>query len=516
MFEGNFFNRFLMFRKVYSTKINAAANFAGSIWTALLGLIFVPVYLNYIGIEAYGLIGIFNSFLAFIVLLDFGLSPTLNRELARLSADDTHAQEMRDTKTTLEKLNWISAAFVALLFFVLAPLIANFWITPKGLSIETVTHALFIMSVTIAVQISVNFYTGGLMGMQKQVLLNLINIICATLRFVGAFLVLAFYSPTIKAFLVWQALVVFLQAVIMAAALKIGLPETPRKGKYQKDLLRKIGRFAAGMTGITVVSLILTQTDKIILSKMLSLETFGYYILAVTVATMAINVVINSISHAAFPQFSKLVSTGNNAALSFFYHHTCQIASVFLFPIIVILALFSYEILLVWTRSETIAANTYVLLSLITVGTGINSLMWLPYFLQLAHGWTRLVFYVNIASIIILIPVMSYGIYHYGAIGGAVGWLALNASSFLITGQLMHRKILKGEAWKWYFEDLLLPFSGAFLVALAGKYFFSSNNTRFEITLKLSLILMATFITAVLLTKATRSYFKFGKKTILE
>ena len=63
-----------MFKQVFSTKVNVAANFASTIWTALLGIVFVPLYLQYIGIEAYGLIGIFNSIQSFIVLLDFGIS----------------------------------------------------------------------------------------------------------------------------------------------------------------------------------------------------------------------------------------------------------------------------------------------------------------------------------------------------------------------------------------------------------------------------------------------------------
>ena len=104
-----------MFRKVYSTKVNVAANFAGSIWTAVFSIIFVPLYLTYIGIEAYGLIGVFTSIQAFITLLDFGLSPTLNRELARLAAQKDQAQAMTDLKRTLETINWRFAFVIALL-----------------------------------------------------------------------------------------------------------------------------------------------------------------------------------------------------------------------------------------------------------------------------------------------------------------------------------------------------------------------------------------------------------------
>ena len=39
------------------------------------------------------------------------------------------------------------------------------------------------------------------------------------------------------------------------------------------------------MSGIAVLAVILTQMDKVILSRMLPLEMFGYYALASTVAT---------------------------------------------------------------------------------------------------------------------------------------------------------------------------------------------------------------------------------------
>ncbi len=195
-----------MFKKVYSTKTNVIANFVGNVWIALLSIVFVPIYLHYIGVESYGLIGVFSSIQAFIVLLDFGLSPTLNRELARLSALEDRRQEMHDIKRTLEIPNWIFAVFIALVLSALAPLIARFWVQPKGLSVETVTQAFIILGFNIAIQFSVNFYTGGLISLQKQLLLSLINMFCGTLRSVGGFVVLAFVSPTIQSFLLWQGL----------------------------------------------------------------------------------------------------------------------------------------------------------------------------------------------------------------------------------------------------------------------------------------------------------------------
>lgn len=61
-------------------KRNLIANIGGRVWAGLIGLVFIPVYIRYLGIEAYGLIGLFAVMQAWLVLLDMGMTPTLTRE----------------------------------------------------------------------------------------------------------------------------------------------------------------------------------------------------------------------------------------------------------------------------------------------------------------------------------------------------------------------------------------------------------------------------------------------------
>ena len=92
-------------------KRNIAANFAGNIWQALMGLAFIPLYIRFMGVESYGLVGYFATLQALFVLLDMGLSSTLTREMARLSVLKNNAKEMRDLVRSLEIIYWIIAIF---------------------------------------------------------------------------------------------------------------------------------------------------------------------------------------------------------------------------------------------------------------------------------------------------------------------------------------------------------------------------------------------------------------------
>ena len=68
-----------------SIKRNLIVSYVSQGWVALMGVAFVPLYIRYLGIEAYGLIGAFSVLYSLLVILDFGISPTLMREVSRFT-----------------------------------------------------------------------------------------------------------------------------------------------------------------------------------------------------------------------------------------------------------------------------------------------------------------------------------------------------------------------------------------------------------------------------------------------
>ena len=124
-----------------SLKANIVANFTGNGWVAIISLIFIPIYFKYIGAEGYGLIGIFASLQSVLLILDSGLSTTLNKELSRLSVHPETQQKMCNLVKTLSTLFWCIATFSGIIALCLSPLIAKYWVKPQELSIETITYS---------------------------------------------------------------------------------------------------------------------------------------------------------------------------------------------------------------------------------------------------------------------------------------------------------------------------------------------------------------------------------------
>jgi O-antigen/teichoic acid export membrane protein len=116
-------------------KRNIIANVVGQAWSLLLSLVVVPFYIKYMGIEGYGLVGfyftlqaIFNSF------LDFGLSVTITREIARYSVAPDKAAQTRDLVRSLEIVYWSIGLFLGVAVILGASFLAYHWLRPENIS----------------------------------------------------------------------------------------------------------------------------------------------------------------------------------------------------------------------------------------------------------------------------------------------------------------------------------------------------------------------------------------------
>jgi O-antigen/teichoic acid export membrane protein len=487
-------------------KKNIAANFTGSIWQALMGLVFIPLYIKFMGVESYGLIGIFATLQAIFVILDMGLSATLTREMARLSVLPGREQEMRNLVRSLEVLYWCVAIFIGMSIMTISSFIAHQWVKAGQLSPQIIEQALRIMGFAMALQWPASFYSGGLSGLQRQVLLNAINIAMSTLRGAGAVLILWLISPTIQAFFSWQIITSVINTFLLAFFLWHKLPRTEVRPSFQKQLLAGVWRFAAGMSGISALATILTQLDKVILSKMLTLEMFGYYTLG-GVFAMSLYRLIGPVFSAVYPRFTQLVSLADQDGLKQLYHASCQFMSVLILPASVVVAMFSYEIMLIWTQNQMTAEKSHVLVSILICGTALNGLMNIPYGLQLAHGWTRLALSANLIAIIMLAPMIIFMTFQYGALGAASVWVILNGGYVLIYIHFMHRRLLPREKWIWYWHDVSLPLIPSLLIPGLGRIFIDGHISQFTTIIYLIIISISTLAITAITTKTTRIWF---------
>src|SRR5258708_20415392 len=92
----------------------------------------------------------------------------------------------------------------------------------------------------------------------------------------------------------------------------------------------------------------------------------------------------------------------------------------------------------------------------------------MPHALQLAWGWTRLSLIANSVATLLLAPLIYFMSVRYGGVGAAIVWVILNAGYVLVVINLMHRRLLRGELWRWYRVATVPPLLAA--TAIAGVW----------------------------------------------
>ena len=441
-------------------------SYVARFWSALMGLAFIPVYSRLMGIEAMGVVGLFVTLQAVCMLLDAGLSTTLNREIARMSVAPGEEQTMRDLVRTLEPLYWGASLLGCLGVVLLAPFIAHGWVQVETLRPSEVAGAIRLMGVVMLFQLPYSFYGGGLLGLQRQIEFGLLSAGWYTLRFGGSVVALLVFPPTLRTFFLWQVAVAALAAVWGMMLLWRLLPAAPKRARLDWGLLAGRWRFAAGLGAVSATLLVLNNTDTAVLTKLVPLEQFGYYTLAWMLPN-ALRQLAEPVNLVFFPKLSQAWAADDPVALIRLYHRVCGIMAVATIPLGLSLALFAPEALLVWVRNPETVARVAPAMRFLAVGNLLLTQNVVPYSLQLASGWTGLTLWSNVVAALVSIPLMWVLALHFGVIGGGITWVVLNGGYLAITVALMHRRLLVGQGARWLFKDLLrivVPVLGVLLL----------------------------------------------------
>ncbi len=481
-------------------KRNISANFLASIWAAGLGIAFVPLYIQYLGMESYGLVGVLAALQAWSSALDFGLAPTINREVAKSRVGAADNQAIHNLLRSFEILAGGIAFSICLALWFASGWLAEHWINLEALSKESASNSLALIAALVATRWFSGLYRGGVMGLELHVWLSSYASVFVTIRNVGVLGVLAWVAPVIEAYLIFFLVVSVFEFLVLRHKLITTLPKPPSKPKFSNDALRSTWRFAAGMTATSILSLALTQLDKLILPALLPLSEFGQYMLAWTVVSI-LSLVAGPVSNAVYPRLTTLHFSDDQTALVNTYHKACQLMSILVIPSACTLAVFSPQILFVWGGDLDGGLGTVsTIASILSVGVMLNALMIPPYLLTLAHGWTRLAVITNLIAVIVIVPAMVFSATRFGAVGAASVFVALNFCYVVIGMHFLHRRLLPAEKWTWYRVDVIYPLLAA--LAFLPAFYQLVNNIESRVGLVFA-VGVAWLSTQLMVTVAT-------------
>jgi O-antigen/teichoic acid export membrane protein len=439
-----------------SLKRNIFANYISQIYVVLIGIVMVPMYVGYMGVEAYGLVGFFAMLQAWFQLLDMGLTPTMVRETARFNGGATDALTLRRLLRAMEGVFLTVALIGATGMILSAGVIASSWLKVQHLPLHEVRQAITLMAVVVAMRWVCGLYRGAIVGFERIVWLSSFNIIVATARFVLVIPFFIYVGASPVQFFIYQLIIAILETIVLIIQVYSLLPKVSQTKKipWQWAPLKSGLKFSLSIAFTSAVWVVITQTDKLILSKLLTLSEYAYFTLAIMVSS-GVMFISGPITGALQPHMSKLAAEGDDINLLLVYHKATQMVGVIAIPVTLVLAFFAEQVLWVWTGDLEIARKAAPVLSLYALGNGILALGAFPYYLQFAKGDLKLHLIGNALFVVFLIPTAIWATIQHGAVGAGWAWLTANSIYFIIWVPIVHKRLSKGLHLKWLIKDVL-------------------------------------------------------------
>ena len=440
----------------------------------LLRFILVPIYVEYLGLSSYGLIGFYLSLEAAMVFFDFGMGIGSNKLLAE--EGEISPKKVARILNLIEIIYWCIAVLLGLSIIFSSDFIATHWLKNDDMKIDT-SKVVLLMGVMFIVSWPKSLYVGFLSGKKKFFLLNKILLTTLLLQGLLLYLTIAKFHGNVY---------IYFYVLIGITSLEVSLlryfsnQTFPRFtiGIARLNEMKSFFKYSSGVALLSVLSLISFQFDKIYISKNFSTSELGVYNLS-SVFPFAILTLIYPISTVSFPRIVNIRESREKQILF-------QKWSTYIFYVIISLffvLLFNNEIIFQLWIGEVPPLLEKLFLPIL-LGILFHSTTNMLYNLLLANGKSRLVSIIYTISLIVFVG--SFFMNDITQIESmAYSWMYFNICLFI--GYMISMIIYFEEmALNYYFKLISIVLLGL-IVSFAIDYIWDLLQIKSFLIVKLLL-----------------------------
>ena len=438
---------------------NVTANIVAKIWNILSLYLFVPIWIHFLGVEGYGVISFYTILMTLAYFADAGLTATLTREFARGDIDD---QYRRDLLRTIE-LIYLGIVFVLfVVIFSFSGFLVTHFLKTDSYSFEELRLCVRIMSLTMSFNFMFSLYNGGLFGLQRQVVGNIISISYSIMRSAVVVVPLLFY-PTLETFFIWQLFSIVFSVIVVRLILVRKISVTGNQAVFRPEYLKSIWKYALGMMLMAIISALNTQLDKLVTGNVLSLEDMGFYSLASTIGIAVISIA-QPIGVAFYPELTRLLSVNRKKIEELLLIFSFIISAI---SVIIGMTLFLYidSYAYLWTHDMVIVNAIRIPARLLIIGNTLQCLQLPPYYLALANGHTKTNVKLGSLMLLFMIPSVYLFTQQWGLSGTAVPYVILNILATIYLAYVILKLFFKERILEWM-RYILKPFMSGLAILL--------------------------------------------------
>jgi len=433
-----------------------------------------------------------------LYLLDMGLSATFVRQVSFARGQISGFKQLNNLLRSFEIIFFILALIIVLAVYLQSNWVAYNWIKAISLDPESISYCISIMGIIIGLRFFSTLYRGGIIGFEDQIWLNKVVFVIASLKYIGAFLILAYISNDIELFFEYQMVIAVLEVGILGRRFYYNLPSSIISIKWHEIDWRffyEILPFSMSVAYTSAIQLIVSQFDKLLLSGLLSLKIFGYFSIITIIYGGVISLAI-PIFIAFQPRITMLIARESIDEMISLYIDMTQIVTWVVFSTTILIVIYPQEILYLLTGDN----KTYIwggeVLHWYVLGSCAYSIGSCQYYLQNAFGKLRLYVIGLTVSLIVQAPLIYFVTTKYGAIGASQLWFVFSLIWFLGFTLVVHNKFIPRFHFKWLLRDILpiLLCATALAYIVNNTIHIDIGNSKITILLQLASVSVSFFI----------------------
>ncbi len=401
-----------------SLRHNTVWNLIGIGLPFILGAITIPYLMAEIGVESLGVLTLIWALIGYFSLFDFGLGRALTQQVAAARSTNQQASIPSLIKSGIA-FTAITGLAGGILLALLADKLAIDWLKVSPELQDSTNNALLVAAIGIPLTTITTGFRGVLEAYEDFKAVNLLRTALGIANFGLPALCVMLIDHSLTTMVISLIIARFLVMLAHACLVNKKLESNWLTSATSKSHTRKLFSFGIWMTVSNIISPLMVNADRFIISAIFGASEVAYYTVPFE-ALIRVLILPTALTAALFPRLSNLIGTDLFSA-GILYKKCIKIVALALLPVCLVISLGAKWGMTLWLGSE-FAEQSWLIVVIMAVGVLFNGIAHVPYAAIQASGDSKLTASLHTIEFLLYIPTLWLSINLFGLIGAPIAW----------------------------------------------------------------------------------------------
>jgi O-antigen/teichoic acid export membrane protein len=419
---------------------NTSYNLLGYGIPLLFAILLIPMLINQLGYEKFGILNLAWVVIGYFSFLDFGIGKSLTKIIAEKIGLNQQEKIPEYFWTSLILMFGISVGVSFFLFLSVPYLVNDFFKITEELKNES-SNAFYALVISIPIVTTTAGLRGVLEAYQKFGIINIFRTILGGFTFIAPLICLIFTNSLFWIVISLIILRSFIWILYFSECIKVFL-NFKSKVAFNTNLFKDVIKLSGWITVSNIIGPLFIYLDRFLIGALISVSAITYYATPFEVITKLL-LIPGALVGVLFPIFSATYLNDPKFSESLF-RRGIKFIFLLLYPIILLVISFASEGMNLWVGKD-FANNSTFILQMLSFGVLVLSVAYVPFHFLQGIGRPDIPAIVNLIELPFYLVILWFALVNYGIDGAAFVWtlrIFIDAGILLYFSQKVAKNII--------------------------------------------------------------------------